>query len=70
MYGIHTHTRIDIVESCVPLLKFGQLVPSDAPNLLQATCFAFLAAAIFLPNEHCAKMEGKDISDMSSKYDK
>lgn len=38
----------------LPLVKSVLLVPSDVPDLSQATSFAFLAAAIFLPSEHCA----------------
>lgn len=35
-------------------MKSVWLVPSDVPDLLQAMSFAFLAAVIFLPSEHCA----------------
>lgn len=35
-------------------MKSVLLVPSDVQDLLQAMSFAFLAAVIFLPSEHCA----------------
>lgn len=35
-------------------MKSLLLVSSDAPGLLQATSFAFLAAVISLPSERCA----------------
>lgn len=35
-------------------MKSVLLVPSDVPDLLQATSFAFLAAVTSLPSEHCA----------------
>lgn len=35
-------------------MKSVLLVPSDVPDPLQATSFAFLAAVTSLPSEHCA----------------
>ena len=47
-------TDLSFCSSNLPLVKSVLLVPSDVPDLLQATSFAFLAAATSLPSEHCA----------------
>lgn len=54
MFIVSTDLIFFFCSSNLPLVKSVLLVPSDVPDLLQATSFAFLAAVTSLPSEHCA----------------